>query len=88
MQVETEQNLSKRLVADEHERRLEAGDEGATEFAGAKILAAGNVHVLQIDIGEQRVSGVEGAHASDADGRTPRERVAGGRVDQDERSVR
>src|SRR5260370_36536886 len=72
VQVETEQNLSKRLVADEHERRLEAGDEGATELAGAKILAAGNVQILQIEIGEQGGSGVEGAPPSECGGRTPR----------------
>jgi hypothetical protein len=88
VEVETKQHLSKRLVTDQDQRSLQAGDECAAEFAVTEILAASDVHVLQVHVGQQRIARIRRAHAADADGCAARECGSCGRVDRDERSVR
>ncbi len=87
MQVETEERLPKRFIAHEYEWGLNACDEGAAERVGPQVLAAGDVHIVEVDIGQQRIARIRGAHAADADRRAAGERAAGGRVDHDQRRV-
>src|SRR6202011_3661353 len=52
MEIEADQHLTKGLVADEDERRLQAADQRPAECRAAQVLAAGDVDVLQVDIGQ------------------------------------
>ena len=67
MKIEPNQYLPERLVANQNQRRLQAADERPAERRVPKILAAGDVDVLQVDIRQQWIAGVDRADAPDAD---------------------
>ncbi len=86
--VETDEDLPEGSVADQDQRRLQAGDQRAAESRCMHVLALCDVHVLQRDVVQQRIAGVGGAYASDAHLGAAGQRASGRRVDHDERRVR
>jgi len=61
VQVESDQDLPERLIANQDQRRLKAADERPAKRRISQVLASGDVDVLQVDVGEQRIAGVDGA---------------------------
>src|SRR5438876_3211083 len=87
VQIEPDQHLPEWLIADEHERRLQAADERPAKCRTPEILAAGDVDILQVDVGEQRLAGVDGTDAPDADGLAAGQRRSRRRIDHDEGAI-
>ena len=88
VEVEAHQHLAERLIADQEQRRLRAGQERAAEARAAQVLAAGDVDVLQVNVRQQGIAGVGRPHPAYTDRSAARQGRAGRRVDHERGTVR